>query len=304
MRNFFRKTLAFLYIKGYFFIKLFIFDQKYIKLFPLNLLGFQFLYLASVKFLSRSKVKKSDFKNYGWKIFSEVFESKDFRFLLDYIEKNKNQLTAINSFNDNPFTHTLTLYPTLKNSEFGMMLNTYFGAYSKIGLYLQEVYQISPDDFSRMIIYYGEDTVSTATFNKKTHDFQDSMHVDVPFSSPQGFLWINRVTKDNGATLYATGSSKFGPLRVFYEYISSIYEFFSRLISLGFQKIKLRVNFLTPIPPLLLGKIHHLEGDANNFMLFDGSGFHCRGSFQPDTIRQYLYVSYRNVVWPEFRMLP
>jgi len=120
-------------------------------------------------------------------------------------------------------------------------------------------------------------------------DGQDIFHYDVPFHSYKALLYLNKVTKENGAFRYVKGSHPLSPKRIKLEYIYSLNYY---------KKRRIRNDLHPEIDETLVreigGKwIESLEGEPNTLIIFDVMGLHARGTFSSLTPRETLSVDYR-----------
>jgi len=137
--------------------------------------------------------------------------------------------------------------------------------------------------------------------NDLDDDIENILHADVHYRTVKAFLYMNPATSHNGAYIYAKGSNKLNLARLRFEYNMSV-----RVAKLkrgdtdiAPEYIEKRGNLLRNIisekqrKEMKINEIQY-SGDANTLVLSDNFGFHRRGEFEPNQIRETLIVNYRN----------
>jgi hypothetical protein len=132
-------------------------------------------------------------------------------------------------------------------------------------------------------------------------DIENILHADVHYPTAKAFFFLNDVTRKNGPFVFALGSHKMNGKRMSFEYNMSIRtaklkrgdkdipeEFlekrgktFRNIISKK-QYEAMRVNE------------HYFEVSANTMVVSNNVGFHRRGEFEPNQIRELIQINFRS----------
>jgi hypothetical protein len=107
------------------------------------------------------------------------------------------------------------------------------------------------------------------------------LHSDVHYPSPKAWLYLNDIDEENGALMFAKGSHKLTPARLWHDYDVSI------RIAKGKEDGRLyrsepvcQTRFPTPRQWKAMGLVETVAaGKANSIVFADVMGFHRRGEF-------------------------
>ncbi|MDQ3071786.1 MAG: phytanoyl-CoA dioxygenase family protein [Bacteroidota bacterium] len=139
-------------------------------------------------------------------------------------------------------------------------------------------------------------------------DIENVLHADVHYPTVKCFLYLEDVTMENGPYVYAKGNHKITWPRIKFEYITSILR--TRLTrgdkSFRPEQVDMKAgqlrNIISDKQRKEMGvKESYITGKANTLILSNNLGFHRRGEFKPNTIRELILVNFRLFETSNFR---
>lgn len=213
-----------------------------------------------------SEIERKQLEENGFLEISNFMEENDFIHLNNLI-KNKTKELSPDILD---FSYTIQTFNKVKlDTE---ILKKYFGRSSDLHKSIQFISgiksKIQPPIEYRIIKNNKERLESYA-------DLQDKLHKDVFYNSYKAILYLNDINKNNGAFVYATGSSKTSLLNFFHNYINGVFGI------KNYEKVYKNI------------KKKDLEAKANTLIIMNAKGLHQRGKFYSKGERKTLFIDFR-----------
>lgn len=269
--------------------------KKYINIFILNFLGFQimrilyFQLLAKIKniFYFFSEKKKNELKNLnyfdlddlknldrdGLLIKSDFITKVQSKTLLDFFKYNEKNSELLN--NQNHITRKLEIKNF--NGELNFVKDIEFKIRQLVCISLKKSITNETPQVSIFEDYYE-------IYKKNISDHQDLFHTDVPYDTFKAFIYLNDISRDNGAFSYIIGSHKISINRLISEYLGSI----------NIRKGQDNWEKNLPFKLYQRKRVEYCERDSGSLVLANTSGYHARGPFNTSKEKRYiLYFNYR-----------
>lgn len=278
-----------------------------IKIFILNLFGFQVMRILIINFFfylnkiikkknnisSQEKVLLEKINEDGYIIINNFFDPKIFKIICKCIKKLKKN----NLFKEENYGNANVLIGPIENSKnYNNIFAKYIiSAFNKsilpnvVGEIIMKNINIIPNP-SYQEIFLDNNKIDA-------DDLNTEFHPDRFYPCVKAFFYIEDVNLDNGAFVYIPKSHKLTMQRIKYEYLYSIFfstTLFDKYLQFfNFEKKNNRLTLTDSKFQEIFGKFKICDGKSNTLIICNNMGFHKRGKILfPNLIRKSIRFNF------------